>query len=279
MLALLADFSAEVTRPDRRALDEAARMMPAGAPVYIAALPRDPPDAQIAIAVELSRLGLRPIPHIVARKIADHRALDTLIGRFVREAGVDRALVLAGDRESPVGDLADSLAILESGVLEQHGIAKVAVACYPEGHPRIAGPALDAALRRKLEIAAERGFDLRLISQLCFDADIIADYVAALRRDGVTASFRVGLAGPTSMAVLLRYAAICGVGASARALTERRGLALRLGQRLEDRIVTRLAERNAADPALAIHGLHFFTFGALSDTLRWVQARRAAVAA
>lgn len=72
----LPDSSAEVTTPDRRSLDHAARLMPRDARVYVASLPKDPPDRQIGVCAQVRDLGLIPVPHIVARNIPDRDALD-----------------------------------------------------------------------------------------------------------------------------------------------------------------------------------------------------------
>jgi len=77
---------------------------------------------------EVSGLGLIPVPHIVARNIAIRDAPNTLLSRLSRKAGVDRALVLRGDRDVPAGDFESSLQLIESGLLQEHGINKIAIA-------------------------------------------------------------------------------------------------------------------------------------------------------
>ncbi len=54
------------------------------------------------------------------------------------EAGVRRALILAGDLDKPAGDLFDAKDLIESGLLQKHGIKQIAISGYPEGHPNIA---------------------------------------------------------------------------------------------------------------------------------------------
>jgi methylenetetrahydrofolate reductase (NADPH) len=272
----LGSYSAEVTTPDRKSLDAAAELMWPQAPVYIASLPKDSSDTQLTVAVRLHELGLRPVPHIVARNFPSEATFKRVVQRFATEAGVDRALVLAGDRDDAQGPFGSSLELIRSGVFQANGIRKIAIACYPEGHPRISDAALDAALMAKLEAGKSGGFDVRLITQLCFDGDTIAAFVARLRSRGVTASLRVGLAGPASLAKLLKYAAICGVGPSLRSLRERqsmmRGL---LTTQTPEPIVAGLARAMVRDPALAISGLHFFTFASLRHTIEWAIEARA----
>ncbi|SIN65402.1 methylenetetrahydrofolate reductase (NADPH) [Parasphingorhabdus marina DSM 22363] len=269
---LLEGYSAEVTTPDRRSLDTAAKMMPANAPVYVASLPRDTPESQLDVARMLKELGLQPVPHIVARNIPDRRSFEKIIYDLSRYAGVDRALILGGDRDRPVGDYHSSLQLLKSGILEDHGIKRVAVGCYPEGHPAIADDILETALFEKIDTASRGGIDLRLITQLCFDADAICGYLAALRSKGVTSKIRVGIAGPAKTPTLLKYAAICGVGPSLKALKKQRKITRGLLKTQTPATLLRnIAEQNRRNALLDITGVHFFTFASLSGTIDWAE--------
>src|SRR5687768_7172545 len=113
---LLDGYSAEVTTPDRKALDAAAPMMPPGAPVYIAQLPKDSSTEQLRVAIELRQLGLEPIPHITARSLRNRKELEDKVALLSRQAGVTGALVLAGDRDIPAGQYQSSLELIRSGV-------------------------------------------------------------------------------------------------------------------------------------------------------------------
>jgi methylenetetrahydrofolate reductase (NADPH) len=268
----LFDYSAEVTTPDRTALDAAARQMPADARVYVAALPRDTPDRQLAVCREVRALGLIPVPHIVARAIPDRAALDDMLGRLSQGAGVDRALILGGDRGQPAGEYDSSLQLIESGLLQQHGIGKIAIACYPEGHPRIPVRTLDEARNAKISAARAAGLELILISQLCFEAAPVVALLRRLRAEGVTERVRVGVAGPASPTTLLRYAAACGVGRSLRVLKQRQSLAKNLLAHESPRqLIIDLEAAVLEEPSLNIWGIHFFTFASLRNTIEWVR--------
>jgi methylenetetrahydrofolate reductase (NADPH) len=269
---LLHEYSAEVTTPDRKSLDSAALMMRPCSRVYIASLPTDAPDAQVAVAARLTQAGLIPVPHIVARNIKDHKTLDWLLHRLTYEGGVDRALVLGGDRDTPAGAFDSSLQIIRTGLLEKHGIKKIAIGCYPEGHPRIPDDVLDRALIDKIEAAGQAGLEVILISQLCFDATPIITFLKRIRRMGITAPMRVGVAGPAKITTLLKYAAICGVGASLRALRERSSLTMNLlSGETPEAILREIAKARAAAPELNISGVHFFTFASLAKSIEWAE--------
>lgn len=269
----LSDYSAEVTTPDRKSLDEAARMMPKDARVYVAALPKDSAERQIEVCRQVSELGLIPVPHIVARNLENRDALDHLLSRLSTEAGVDRALVLAGDRDDAAGDYTDSLQIIESGLLQKHGIHKIAISGYPEGHARIPEDVLDKARAEKVRAAEAGGLEYIFITQFAFEAQPIIDWVRKIRAEGITARVRVGIAGPAKRSTLIKYAMICGVGASLRALKERDSLAKNmLSRETPERVVRELEAAVIEDPSLNIWGLHFFTFASLKGTIEWVES-------
>jgi methylenetetrahydrofolate reductase (NADPH) len=272
---LLRNYSAEVTSGDRNSIEAAKRMMAPGAEVLIASLPSDPADHQVSVAAELTAAGLTPVPHVVARNIKNLRDLDLLLGRLRNDAGVDRALILAGDRDRPAGDLGSSLQILESGLLGKHGIRKIALSWYPEGHPRIPAADLVAARAAKLAAAADADLDVTLVSQFCFESGPIIAMARQIRAEGVRVPLRVGVAGPASHASLLKYAMICGVGASVRALKERRGM---LSAGTPEDLLVEVALAQAADPSLRIQGVHFFTFSSLAGTVRFVEEQRRGMA-
>jgi methylenetetrahydrofolate reductase (NADPH) len=99
----------------------------------------------------------------------------------------------------------------------------------------------------------------------------ILELVRKLRGRGVKNPISVGLAGPTSMATLLRFARICGVKASAQGLVRNVGLLKNLvGAATADPIVRTLADEGLTDVTP-----HFFSFGGLPATVRWVGAAAA----
>jgi methylenetetrahydrofolate reductase (NADPH) len=267
---LLQGYSTEVTSADRRSIDAAITTLPRGAEVYIASLPSDGKASQVRAATELYRAGLKPVPHIVARNIGTLKELDYTLQRLRNEAEVDRVLLLAGDREHPVGELQSSLQILESGLLNKNGISKVAFAAYPEAHPRISQRDLFAARHAKLTEARSAGLDAGFVTQFCFDAQSIISLAEGLRFEGIAAPLRVGVAGPASRTSLLRYALICGVGSSIRALKERPAARNIPTGETPTELLTDVANAQVANPTLKIDGVHFFTFASLDATVRFV---------
>jgi methylenetetrahydrofolate reductase (NADPH) len=79
---------------------------------------------------------------------------------------------------------------------------------------------------------------------------------------------RVGLAGPTSLSSLMRYASRCGVRSSAHALARRSGLMRQMfAMATPDDLIRALTE---AAPVGVVP--HFFSFGGIAATSRWARA-------
>ncbi len=163
----------------------------------------------------MSEAGLKASPHLVARRIGSEAELARAVSRL-REGGVEQVLVIAGDAAHPAGAYTNSLELLESGLLEKAGFARVAVAGHPEGHPAVAGPELWAALRAKQAWADRTGIAMHVVTQFGFDPAVICGWVRELGRNGVRLPVHVGMAGPTPLPKLIKYAIACGVGASVR---------------------------------------------------------------
>ena len=92
--------------------------------------------------------------------------------------------------------------------------------------------------------------------------------MARLRAFGFEQPLRIGLVGPTSLTALLRYAARCGVRASAYVLSHRSGLLRQMfALTVPDDLVGALAE---AAPSRV--SAHFFPFDGLPAPARFAQA-------
>src|SRR5262249_58888949 len=81
--------------------------------------------------------GLEPVPHLAVRGFAPARDLDDFLARLRGEAAVARVLVIAGDPDEPAGDFRSAIEVIDGGALQRHGITGIAIAAYPDGHPRI----------------------------------------------------------------------------------------------------------------------------------------------
>jgi methylenetetrahydrofolate reductase (NADPH) len=265
-------FSIEVTRPTPDDIAALSAFAPAGTHVYLSAVPTRPPEEEIAGAVAVRAAGFEPVPHLAVRNFTDETALDAFLARLTGEAGVRRLLVIAGDRDKPAGTFLGAIEAIDSGLLQRHGIVEIGIAGYPDGHPRISAHDLERALTAKIAAAGATGLAAHVVTQFCFDAAPILAWIGRLRAFGIEEPVRIGLAGPTNLSTLLRYAQRCGVKASAHALARQAGLVRQLfSMTAPDALVRTLAEEHAA-ARLGEVALHLFSFGGAAATARWVGA-------
>jgi methylenetetrahydrofolate reductase (NADPH) len=255
-----------LTAEDLAAVKAVARPRSA---IYVSAIPSRPLNEQVETSAALRRAGFEPVPHLAARNFASLSDLDEFLRRIVGEADVTSALAIAGDRAQPAGAIADSLTLIESGLMQRHGICDISIAGYAEGHPRIDEATLDRALAAKLAVAAREGLRVRIVTQFTMSVEPILQWIARLRERGIDTPVGVGLAGPASLTTLLRFARICGVKTSAQGLVRNAGLLKNLvGASTADPIVRALADA----PNLGAVTPHFFSFGGLPATVRWAEA-------
>jgi methylenetetrahydrofolate reductase (NADPH) len=264
--SFMADFSVEATRPSDADI-AALSVLPRGTQIYVSAVPGRPADESVSAALRLRAVGFEPVPHVAVRNFASAAALADFLARLTGEADVHRVLVIAGDR-SECGPFKRAHDAIDSGVFRRRGIRSIGVAGYPDGHPKIGPDELRRALAEKVAAAEATGLAVEIVTQFCFDTRTMLDYVARLRAFGFEHPVRIGLAGPTSLSSLLRYASRCGVRTSAQKLAQRAGLVRQLfALTVPDDLIRALAE------AAPTHvSTHFFSFGGLGATARWTKA-------
>jgi methylenetetrahydrofolate reductase (NADPH) len=279
LAALIGTYSIEMTAKDGNALRDARDLIPPGTSVSITFLAGETAPARVAAAAQARSYGFSPRPHISARRIASEQELEGFLAALAREAQIDRAFVVAGDLPTPAGPYFDALAVIRSGLLGRHGVRHVGISGYPEGHPDFPAEKLWQALRDKHRALTDIGHSYDIVTQFGFDAKPVLAWLAELRDKGFAAPVRIGVPGPATVKTLLRFAARCGVGASASVMAKY-GVSLTrlLNTAGPDALITELAA--SIDPAR--HGevlLHFYPFGGLARTAQWVRDFSAGIGA
>jgi methylenetetrahydrofolate reductase (NADPH) len=256
-------FSIEATRPNAAEIAALADILPPATPVYFSAVPTIEPPELIAAAALLRKSGMEPVVHIAARRIRAAADLQDLLKSLRGEADIRRLLVIGGEVDA-AGPFPDALAVIQKGRLREAGIAEIGIGAYPEGHARIPAGRLEAALDEKIAAATAHGLGVHIVSQFSFSPERILAWLKQLRACGITRPVKVGMAGPTSMPALLRYARRCGVNASLRGLMSGAAAGL-IGNIGPDRIVETLSL--AGD--LGDTAPHYFSFGGAVETARY----------
>jgi len=275
-IAAIADFmrgfSLEATRPSADDVADLADTAPKGTRVYVSAVSTHPARESIEAAIELRKAGFEPVPHLAVRNLATADELDGFLARMSGEAGVQRLLVIAGDRDEPAGDFHSSVEVIDGGALQRHGIVEIGIAGYPDGHPRIPQLDLDRALADKVRAAETTGVAVHIVTQFCFDGAAIVKWLLRLRDFGIEHPVRVGLAGPTNLSTLLRYAKRCGVRATAQGLARQAGLVRQLFAMSAPDALVRVLAQARAERHVGEIAPHFFSFGGVARTARWAEA-------
>src|SRR5262249_43185234 len=171
----------EATRPPADDAAALADIAPAGTGVYVSAVPRRPVHEAIDAAARLRKAGFEPVPHLAVRGFASAPELDDFLARLRGEAGVARVPVIAGGHEQPTGDFRSAIEVIDGGALQRHGITGIGIAAYPDGHPRISQQDLDRSLADKIQSAETTGMAVHIVTQFCFDAQAILQWIARLR--------------------------------------------------------------------------------------------------
>jgi methylenetetrahydrofolate reductase (NADPH) len=253
--------------PFPQARDEAARL-PEPARLTVTSSPRHGPERTIAIAIALKELGHSVTPHLAARLVRDRDHLDALL-RELETARIDDLFVIGGDSHAPVGEFDSADQLLPLIRERPHGVRRIGIAGYPEGHPLIDQAVLDAAFERKARLADY------VTTQMCFEGEVLIRWIQLVRDRGIELPVLIGMPGVVDRRRLLEISIRIGVGPSLAFVREQRhfrNLVWRPSHALEklfDEIVPQLYE-----PWVRFGGFHYFTFNQLVDTWRWDRDKR-----
>jgi methylenetetrahydrofolate reductase (NADPH) len=264
--------SVEMTVHDVAKLADCQSILQAGSRLYISHLPGQEWEASIATAAQVRGHGFEPVPHVPVRKLVSREELEQVLEQLAHRGGVKQILLIAGDVKEPAGPFTASSEVMQSGLLQRYGITRLSVAGHPEGHPAVSDAETRAAEAAKSALARELGLELTFVTQFLFETAPIVSWSSQLHEREVRGEIAIGLAGPAKLTTLINYAMRCGVGPSMRALTQRGGALTRLlGERGPEKIVREIAGAMLKG-TLEIDSLHFYTFGGLLRTCRWVKA-------
>ena len=263
-------YSLEMTAKELDGLREAAPLIRPGTQVAITFLPGEEMEQRVEAAVLVRKLGFEPIVHLSARRLTSEAELDTYLADITGKAGVKRVFIIAGDPPEPEGPYENSLQIIESGLLEKHGIEVVGIGGHPEGHPNNSKAELWDWMERKVAAIRAHGMVPLVVTQFAFDDDAIVEWVREMRARGIDVPVRLGVPGPAGIKRLLGFARRCGVGASASVMKKYGVMSLTnlIGSAGPDKLVASLDE--GLTPELGRVRLHLYPFGALTASAQWV---------
>jgi len=246
--------------------------VPNSVTITVTASPTKGLEPTLRLTERLTGAGYQVVPHVSARLIAGPSHLREIVDRM-SAVGVHDVFVPAGDADPPVGPYDAALPVLAALTDMGRPFAQVGITGYPQSHPLIDD-----------DVTVQAMWDKRLhasyiVSNLCFDAGVLARWVTRVRRRNVALPIYIGLAGPVERTKLLAMATKIGLGESARFLTRHTSWFARFaapGGYSPESLLRRVV-RALRGPDVGLAGLHIFTFNQVEATERWRQDRLGAV--
>ena len=191
------------------------------------------------------------------------------------EAGVTQTLVLGGGAPTPMGKFDAALQLLQTDVFQKNGVKRIGVAGHPEGNADITKVHGEAVLLKAL---GEKQAWLKanniagfIATQFLFEAAPVAYWASMLRDNGIDLPIHVGIPGPATIKTLVKYAAMCGVGNSARFIRKQAlNITKLLTVNTPDEFIEQLAVLNLDRPELGIAAPHLYPFGGFDKMFDWL---------
>jgi methylenetetrahydrofolate reductase (NADPH) len=268
-----ADWSIEVTPTGAGKIESFSDCLAPGTTVNVTFLPGSDPADTIAVAERLHNDGMRPVPHLAARSLRDPDQLDELLAAFTSRCGVEEVLCIGGGVDKPVGAFDATMKLLETGLIQKHGIRSIGVAGHPEGSPDITDDEIAEALAAKNALAERDGLDLYIETQFCFEADIVLAWERKVRASGNKLPIRIGIPGPATIKTLFRFAQISGIGPSMRFISKQaKNVAKLMTVQSPHLLIADLAAGMAADEDCLIRHFHYYPFGGFARTAAYAGA-------
>ncbi|MBI4883104.1 MAG: methylenetetrahydrofolate reductase [Actinobacteria bacterium] len=244
--------------------------IPASASVSVTCSPAKGLQATLDLTARLIDLGHKAVPHISARLVEDDVGVKS-IAEYCNSHGIDEVFLVAGDSPQPVGEYHDVMQFLRDFLATEHGVSRIGITAYPDGHALIDAKLIHEALHAKQALLAEAGVAGFASTQMCFDVDKWRSWATAERAAGFTLPLHIGVPGAIDRAKLLSMGVRLGIGASLRYVHKNSGiLGLMFGPGRYDpnKLIAPLA---AQADEFKIDGVHLFTFNNVQATAEWQQ--------
>ena len=221
-------------------------------------------DVTLDMSERLALRGFKVVPHVSAKMVRDKQHLREIIAHL-NDLPIISIFVPGGDADPPLGDYDTAYSLLRDIAEFEHKFTEIGVAAHPEGHPAVDSAVLTSELLRKQEFANY------LVTQMCFDAEVLASWLRSIREHGVTLPVWLGLPGVADRGSLLKTSMRIGVGDSLRYLKRNPRLAAKLmlsNEYRPDDLLFELAPY-LADPEYKIDGHHVYCFNQVEQTEQW----------
>ena len=238
-----------------------------GSYVAVTCSPTKGVDVTLDMCERLALRGFKVVPHIAAKMVRDKAHLREIIAHL-NDLPIISIFVPGGDADQPMGDYDTALSLLRDIAELDHKFTEIGVAAHPEGHPVASDEELLKSLLQKQELANY------LVTQMCFDADVLGSWLHTIRQAGVHLPAWIGLPGVADRGALFKTSLRIGVGDSLRYLKRNPRVAARLmlsNEYRPDELLLDLAPY-LADRDCNIKGHHIYCFNQVEKTEHWRHA-------
>jgi methylenetetrahydrofolate reductase (NADPH) len=264
--SLIADARYEVI--PMKNLEGQIEHIPVGASVSVTCSPAKGQQPTLDLALRLQDLGHLAVPHLSARLVEDVEGVRRL-GAFCRDHGIQEVFLVAGDAPEPVGPYDSVVAFLRDFLETDHGLARIGITAYPDGHALIDQHVVHEALHTKQAMLEEAGVPAFASTQMCFDLAQWKAWAVAERAAGFKLPLHIGVPGVIDRTKLFTMGMRLGIGNSMRFVKKNGGALSRLfkpGGYDPNKLITPLSKQAQE---LNIEGLHLFTFNNVDATVAW----------
>lgn len=247
-----------------RDIEEKLKILEPDSYVAVTCSPTKGVDETLELSERLISQGFRVTPHIAAKCVRDRQHVSDIMATLDR-LGVESIFVPGGDRAEPAGVFHTALDLLKAIDEFDHNISEIGIAAHPEGHPDVDQETLMNELGKKQSLAQY------IVTQMCFDADLLGNWLIDLTRRGITLPVWIGLPGAIERNRLLTTSLRIGVGDSLRFLRKKSSIAAELMKSSTyrpDELVMDIA-RYQAMPETNVAGYHLFCFNQVESTENW----------
>ena len=162
-------------------------------------------DVTLDMSERIAARGFKVVPHIAAKMVRDEAHLREILARL-DDMPIVSLFVPGGDATKPAGKYKKALDLLRDIAEFEHRFDDIGIAAHPEGHPAVSKALLLEELQKK------QAFSNYIVTQMCFDAAIIDDWVREIRAAGITLPVWLGLPSVSNRSTLMATSLRIGVG-------------------------------------------------------------------
>ena len=242
--------------------------IPAGASVSVTCSFAKGQQTTLDLTKRIIGLGHQAVPHFSARLTKDEQAVNDLAA-FCRDNGITEVFLVAGDAPEPVGKYDGVVAFLRDFLAADHGLKKIGVTAYPDGHALIPKQVVHEALHAKQALLAEAKMPAFASTQMHFDTKQWIQWLRDERAAGLTLPVHIGAAGAIDRMKLISLSTKLDIGSSVRFLKKNSGAISRLLRPGGYDPVKFLSPLAKVADELNIEGVHLFTFNNIEATAEW----------